>query len=86
MKKAKILNSAARCLGGIFDYDSKAERLEEVLRQMEDPSIWQDQKFAQELGQEKASLEKIVSTLSSVSSGVNAVSYTHLTLPTIYSV
>ena len=64
------MNNAARCLGGIFDYESKAERLEEVLRQMEDPSIWQDQKFAQELGQEKASLEKIVSTLSNVKTGV----------------
>ena len=64
------MNNAARCLGGTFDYESKAERLEEVLRQMEDPSIWQDQKFAQELGQEKASLEKIVSTLSNVKTGV----------------
>ena len=64
------MNNAARYLGGTFDYESKAERLEEVLRQMEDPSIWQDQKFAQELGQEKASLEKIVSTLSNVKTGV----------------
>lgn len=60
----------ARCSGGIFDYDSKAERLEEVLRQMEDPAIWEDPKFAQKLGQEKSSLEKIVSTLDTVKSGV----------------
>jgi len=59
-----------RCSGGIFDYDSKAERLEEVLRQMEDPSIWDDQEFAQKLGQEKSSLEKIVEILTAVKTGV----------------
>ena len=58
------------CSGGIFDYENKAERLEEVLRQMEDPSIWENPKFAQELGQEKSSLEKIVTTLSNVKQGV----------------
>jgi peptide chain release factor 2 len=26
--------------GGIFDYDQKKERLEEVLRELEDPAIW----------------------------------------------
>jgi len=61
----------ARCSGGIFDYDSKAERLEEVLRQMEDPSIWEDQAFAQKLGQEKSQLEKIVATLDRVKNGVS---------------
>jgi len=70
LKKAKILTSVARCLGGIFDYDTKAERLEEVLRQMEDPEIWGDPNNAQQLGREKASLEKIVSTLDKVSTGV----------------
>jgi peptide chain release factor 2 len=59
-----------RCSGGIFDYDTKAERLEEVLRQMEDPSIWDDQEFAQKLGQEKSSLEKIVEVLTTVKTGV----------------
>ncbi|MFT5135096.1 MAG: peptide chain release factor 2 [Arenicella sp.] len=58
------------CLGGIFDYDTKAERLEEVLRQMEDPKIWDDPKQAQQLGQERADLEKIVETLENVKNGV----------------
>ena len=63
--------SNAQCYsGGIFDYESKAERLEEVLRQMEDPGIWQNPQFAQELGQEKSSLEKIVNTLGGVANGV----------------
>ena len=65
-----ILSTVVNCLGGIFDYDSKAERLEEVLRRMEDPGIWDDPAQAQKLGQEKAALEKIVATLHQLSSGV----------------
>lgn len=59
------------CSGGIFDYEVKAERLEEVLRQMENPKIWEDQEAAQKLGQEKAKLETIVQTLDAVSNGVS---------------
>jgi peptide chain release factor 2 len=50
--------------GGIFDYDTKAERLVEVTRELEVPSIWEDPERAQKLGQERASLEKLVGTLS----------------------
>lgn len=64
------MTNAERCSGGIFDYDTKAERLEEVLRQMEDPKIWEDPKVAQQLGQEKSLLENIVTTLDKVSNGV----------------
>ena len=51
-------------LGGIFDYDEKAERLIEVTRELESPSVWENPDMAQKLGQERASLEKIVTTLS----------------------
>lgn len=70
MKKPKIWISAVLCSGGIFDFDTKAERLEEVLRQMEDPSIWEDPKAAQQLGREKSALDKIVNTLSGLSTSV----------------
>lgn len=50
--------------GGIFDYDTKAERLVEVTRELEDPDVWNDPDRAQKLGQERASLEKLVGTLS----------------------
>ena len=50
--------------GGIFDFDHKAERLEEVTRELENPDIWNDPEHAQELGKEKKSLEKIVLVLS----------------------
>lgn len=70
MNKSKTLLSALRCLGGIFDFDTKAEQLEEVLQQMGDPTIWENPEQAQKLGQQKASLEKVVETIKDVSSGV----------------
>mgnify|MGYP003714060843 FL=1 len=51
--------------GGIFDFDTKAERLVEVTRELEDPNVWNDPENAQKLGQERSSLERIVKTLSS---------------------
>ena len=50
--------------GGIFDFDQKCERLEEVERELADPDVWKDQDRAQQLGRERAALEQIVATLS----------------------
>jgi peptide chain release factor 2 len=52
-------------LGGSFDYDGKAEQLVEVTRELESPAVWDDPERAQKLGQERSSLERIVTTLSS---------------------
>ena len=49
--------------GGIFDVDSKAARLSEVEAALEDPSIWNDPKRAQDLGREKKSLDDVVGVL-----------------------
>ncbi len=46
--------------GGIFDYAAKAARLSEVSAALEDPSVWNDPKRAQELGRENRSLEAVV--------------------------
>ena len=46
--------------GGNFDYDAKFERLRTVNASLEDPSVWNEPKKAQELGREKKSLEDIV--------------------------
>jgi peptide chain release factor 2 len=51
-------------LGGSFDFDGKSEQLVEVTRELESPSVWDDPERAQQLGQERASLERIVETLS----------------------
>jgi peptide chain release factor 2 len=52
--------------GGIFDYDTKAVKLEEVNRALEDPAVWNDATRAQDLGREKRQLEDIVLTLQKV--------------------
>jgi len=59
--------TSARALwryGGIFDYDAKAERLRTVNASLEDPTVWNDPKKAQELGKEKKTLDGIVVTLN----------------------
>ncbi|MBL6918817.1 MAG: peptide chain release factor 2 [Gammaproteobacteria bacterium] len=50
-------------LGGIFDYDGKRERLDEVLLRLEDSEIWNDPQEAQKLGRERAALEATVLTI-----------------------
>ena len=57
-------------LGGTFDYEQGKERLEEVLLQLENPSIWNDPAEAQKLGEERARLEKTVGTLDGLESGI----------------
>lgn len=54
-------------LGGTFDYAAKRERLDEVLRELEDSEVWNDPDRAQALGRERATLEGIVETLENVS-------------------
>jgi len=58
------------CLGGIFDYETKSERLVEVLRELEDPDIWNNQELAQTLNRERAALELVVQTLDNLQQGV----------------
>ncbi len=52
--------------GGIFDYDAKASRLEEVTKLLEDPGVWNDAPKAQDLGREKKSLEGVVLSLREI--------------------
>lgn len=57
-------------LGGIFDYDSKKERLTEVERELEQPEVWNNPDRAQALNKEQAGLHAIVSTLDRLSTGI----------------
>jgi peptide chain release factor 2 len=57
---------APRRSGGIFDYDAKKSRLEEVVRALEEPGVWDDTKRAQELGKERRTLEEIVHTVEKI--------------------
>ncbi|MBN45847.1 MULTISPECIES: peptide chain release factor 2 [unclassified Methylophaga] len=65
MQRIKTLRDRSDDLRGYLDFDTKAERLVEVTRELEDPNVWNDPDNAQKLGQERSSLERIVKTLSS---------------------
>ena len=56
--------------GGIFDYDQKKDRLEEVVRLTEDPDVWNNPKKAQELGKERKLLEGVVLNIDSIAAAV----------------
>ncbi len=59
------------CLGGIFDYDHKKERLTEVEMELGVPDVWEDPDRAQALGKERASLEIVVKTIDDLDTGVS---------------
>jgi peptide chain release factor 2 len=58
------------CLGGIFDYANKKERLDEVERELAQPEVWNEPERAQALGQERSSLEKVVKTIETLDEGL----------------
>ncbi|WP_157538756.1 peptide chain release factor 2 [Hydrogenophaga flava] len=51
-----------------LDYDAKALKLSEVTSALEDPTVWDNPKRAQELGKEKKSLEDVVVVLDRLTS------------------
>lgn len=56
--------------GGIFDFDQKAERLEEVIRELESPGIWDKPNLAEALGRERCVLEAVVHQIASLSQDI----------------
>ena len=62
-----------KCLGGIFDYDAKVERLEEVSRELESSDIWNNPEHAQALGKERSSLELVVNTINALTAGTDDI-------------
>lgn len=67
------MNAPGPC-GGIFDCDSKEERLVEVERELEAPDVWDNPERAQALGKERAALQAIVEVLKAVSRGLDDAS------------
>ncbi len=57
--------------GGIFDFENKSQRLEEVNGLLEDPDIWNDPSKAQKLGKEKRLLESVVVNLQALETAIN---------------
>jgi peptide chain release factor 2 len=68
--RSRISRSAPRPYGGIFEYDTKKDRLIEVSRELEDPKIWNTPDRAQELGRERARLDSLVGTLDRLQTGL----------------
>jgi peptide chain release factor 2 len=62
---------AASSSGGIFDYAGKQDALEQVLAELEDPSVWNEPQRAQELGRERARLENVVDGLNSIATALD---------------
>lgn len=56
--------------GGIFDYEAKNERLEEVTRELESSTIWNNPEQAQALGREKTQLEAIIISLTTMGQSI----------------
>lgn len=67
------LTERSDVLRGIFDYDAKKERLEEVNAELEQPDVWNEPERAQALGKERSSLEAIVDTLDQMQQGLEDV-------------
>lgn len=52
------------CLGGIFNYDLKKERLEEINVELEQPNLWRKPDIAQSLSIERSLLKDTIETIN----------------------
>ncbi|WP_141737084.1 peptide chain release factor 2 [Marinobacter sp. X15-166B] len=69
--KIKELRERTDVLRGYLDYDQRKERLVEVERELEVPTVWDNPERAQGLGKERSELELIVSTIDNLTSGLD---------------
>ncbi|MEI7038089.1 peptide chain release factor 2 [Fulvimonas yonginensis] len=65
------LTDRVESLRGYLDYATKRERLEEVSRELESPSVWDDPPRAQELGRERARLDTVVTGINELTAGLS---------------
>ncbi|NYR10152.1 peptide chain release factor 2 [Psychrobacter sp. BI730] len=64
--KLKIYQSVGRTCGGIFDFDGKQERLEEVNLELENPELWNDPERATKINKEKSHLDGVIDVVVSL--------------------
>jgi peptide chain release factor 2 len=67
---SKTSASAWPPFGGFFEYEIKKERLEEVGRELEDPTVWSNPERAQQLGRERARLSADVADIERATKGI----------------
>ncbi|WP_139202405.1 peptide chain release factor 2 [Frateuria terrea] len=65
------LTGRVESLRGYLDYATKRERLEEVIRELESPTVWDDPPRAQELGRERARLDTVVTGIDELTAGLS---------------
>ncbi|MGB1401951.1 MAG: peptide chain release factor 2 [Pseudohongiellaceae bacterium] len=58
-------------LRGYLDYELKKDRLAEVELELGEASVWERPDYAQALGKEKAELDRVVSTIDQLYSGIS---------------
>ncbi len=68
--KITNLNQRGNALKQYLDFEIKSERLVEVLRELENPEIWNQPKEAQALGKERGGLEIIINTITKLEQGL----------------
>ncbi len=66
----KDLSSRGMALKDYLDFQNKSERLIEVMRELEDPAVWNNQAQAQALGKERVALEAVVETITDLEKGL----------------
>lgn len=67
---SKISPNVPTRFGGIFDYENKVERLQEVTAELENPKIWEKPERAQTLGKERVQLQNVVDTIDQLNKGL----------------
>lgn len=68
--KIADLRERSDALKTYLDFATKSERLIEVLRELEDPAIWNNPELAQTMGKERSMLEGIVNTILALEQGL----------------
>lgn len=68
--KIADLNQRGNALKDYLNVEIKSERLDEVLRALENPKIWNDPQQAQALGKERRLLELVINTLDELKQGL----------------
>ena len=61
-------------LGGIFDFDKKSQRLNEILETLNDPDVWDNRELSLSLNQERARLEKTLSAIEGLENNLEDAS------------
>ncbi|WP_110690365.1 peptide chain release factor 2 [Thiofilum flexile] len=69
--RIRDLQERIEALRGYLDFEVKSERLEEVSRELEDPSIWNNPDRAQALGKERVLLDTIVGGINKMTTALS---------------